>query len=55
MSDLCRKVCDEIEEQVDPETIEDWQAVKRGWECDLTKPDPYKLIEKRRSCLSPLR
>ena len=53
MSELCGKICDEIEEQVDPGTIEDWKAMKRGWEGDLTKPDPYELIEKRESHSPP--
>ena len=49
MAEKCRKICDEIEDQIESEIIEEWRAMKHDWECDVTRPDPYKLIEKRRS------
>jgi hypothetical protein len=49
MAKECEKVCKEFEQQTDPETIEDWKAIKRSWEGDPSKLDPYKLTEKRGS------
>jgi hypothetical protein len=49
MAKECEKVCKDFEQQTDPETIDDWKAIKRSWEGDPSKPDPYKLTEKRGS------
>ena len=49
MARQCEKVCNEFEQQAEPATINDWQAIKRSWERDPSKLDPYKLTEKRGS------
>lgn len=49
MARQCEKICNDIESQTDPETVLEWRAVKNSWEHDPSKPDPYKLAEKRRS------
>ena len=47
MAEQCKAICDDFECQTDPGTVREWQAMKRSWERDLSKPDPYKLVEKR--------
>ena len=47
MARECEKICDDFERQTDPATVHGWQAIKRSWERDPSKPDPYKLVEKR--------
>lgn len=42
-------ICKDFERQTDPETVKGWEAMKREWECDPSKPDPYKLVEKRKT------
>lgn len=49
MAKRCVKVCKDFERQTNPGTIKEWQAMKRVWERDPSKPDPYKLVETRRS------
>ena len=49
MARQCEKICNEFEQQTEPTIVNDWQAIKRGWERDPSKPDPYKLVEKRGS------
>ena len=48
MARQCEKTCNDFERQTDSGTVEEWQAMKRRWERDSSKPDPYKLTEKRR-------
>ena len=45
----CEKICNDFEQQTEPETVDGWRAIKHSWERDPSKPDPYKLIEKRGS------
>lgn len=45
----CVEICEHFERQTDPGTVKEWQAMKRDWERDSSKPDPYKLVEKRES------
>ena len=45
----CEQICHDFEQQTDPATVNDWQAIKRSWERDPSKLDPYKLVEKRGS------
>lgn len=45
----CKEICEDFEQQTDPGVIKEWQAVKREWERDPSKVDPYKLNEKRRN------
>ena len=45
----CVKICKDFERQTDSGTVKEWQAVKREWERDSSKPDPYELVEKRGS------
>ena len=47
MARRCEKICIDLEQQTDSGTVKEWQAVKYGWECDPSMPDPYKLAEKR--------
>jgi len=49
MAQRCEKTCNDFECQADPGTIKEWQAMKRSWVYDLSKPDPYKFSEKRGS------
>ena len=49
MAEQCERICKEFESQTDLGTVAEWQAMKRSWERDASKPDPYKLIEKRGS------
>ena len=49
MSKRCAEICNDFEQQTDPGTVKEWQAMKRAWELDLSEPDPYKLVEKRGS------
>lgn len=46
MAQRCEKVCNDFERQTDPGTVKEWQAMKRSWERDFSKPDPYKLARK---------
>lgn len=50
MSKQCERTCATFKEQTDPGIIDEWLAMKRSWERDPSKPDPYKLIERRESC-----
>lgn len=45
----CVDICKDFEQQTEPGTVKEWQAMKREWEYDMSKPDPYKLAEKRGS------
>lgn len=47
MAQKCEGICDDFERQTDPGTVKEWQAMKRSWERDSSKPDPYKFTEKR--------
>ena len=49
MAERCTKICEDFEQQTDPGTVKEWQAVKREWEWDPSKPDPYKLAQKSQS------
>ena len=49
MAKQCEGICNDFERQTNPSIVREWQAIKRGWERDLSKPDPYKLTEKRGS------
>ena len=49
MARQCEKICNEFERGTDPATVNDWHAIKRSWERDPSKSDPYKLVEKRGS------
>jgi hypothetical protein len=49
MSQKCEKVCKDIEMQTDKGTVAEWCGAKSSWERDTSKPDPFKLAEKRRS------
>ena len=51
MTKQCQAICDEFEQQIDDRMVEEWRAMKRSWERDLTKPDPYRFTEKRMFCL----
>ena len=48
MVEQCEKVCEDFERQTEPEVIEEWRTMKRCWEQDSSKPDPFKFSEKRR-------
>jgi hypothetical protein len=50
MAEKCETVCNDFEQQTDPGMVEEWQAMKCNWERDCSKPDPYRLIEKRGFC-----
>ena len=43
------KICKDFEQQADAGSVSEWHAMKRSWERDPSKPDPYKFTEKRRS------
>ena len=47
MAKRCVEICKEFERHTDQGTIREWEAMKREWERDPSKPDPYKLVEKR--------
>ena len=47
MAQRCEKICVDFERQTDPGTVKEWQAIKYSWEQDPSRPDPYKLAEKR--------
>ena len=49
MAQQCENTCNDFERQTNPGTVKEWQAMKRSWERDPSKPDPYKLAEKRES------
>jgi hypothetical protein len=47
MSERCEETCYEFERQTNAETVKEWREMKRSWEQDPSKPDPYKVAEKR--------
>jgi len=49
MAKRCVEICKDFERQTDQGTVQEWEAMKREWERDPSKPDPYKLVEKRES------
>ena len=50
MAKLCGNICSDFEQQADDSgIIKEWEAMKRSWERDSSKPDPYELIKKRES------
>ena len=49
MAKRCVEICKDFERQTDQGTVKEWKAMKREWERDPSKPDPYKLVEKRGS------
>jgi len=49
MAEKYVRICKDFERQTDPGTVKEWQAMKRNWESDPSKPDPYKFTEKRGS------
>ena len=54
MTQRCEKICNDFERHTDPGTVKEWQAMKRSWEHDSSKPDPYKLAKKSGSFIVPL-
>ena len=49
MVQQCEETCQDFESRADPGTLMEWRAMKRSWERDPSKPDPFKLVEKRGS------
>lgn len=45
MGKKCEKACKDFESQRAPAVIEGWRVMKRTWEMDPSKPDPYKVVE----------
>ena len=45
----CADTCKDFERLTTMGMVEEWKAMKRCWERDPSKPDPYKLVEKRGS------
>ena len=49
MSEHCEETGYEFERQTSTETVKEWCEMKRSWEQDPSKADPYKVTEKRGS------
>ena len=54
MSERCEETCHEFERQTSAETVKEWREMKRSWEQDPSKADPYKVTEKCGSRQQPL-
>ena len=46
MAKKCEDACADIEKHIPPGVIHEWKAMKLKWEKDVSKPDPYQVVEK---------
>lgn len=46
MTKKCEDTCKDFEVHRSPEIVNGWKLMKRMWELDPSKPDPYRVIEK---------
>ena len=54
MAKQCEDVCEDFEKQRPPAMIHEWKMMKLEWEMDVSKPDPYQLIEKGKTFVHTL-